>query len=201
MRYAKLSSTERLESAFTPQVRQLPAQLYPRSRLTSRPALTPRPGKQPPIGAKQQLQRQQPHAHPPPQNRATPYDHHPRSGGVARRADSCSPSSPFMRHRVRRRWREWERVGASGQVPNWIRHGVRVKLKQGTRPRPFIHGTSMLDTTPAQVEFLDSELPRFEACGAWERAHNSSCVSCMFTVPKPGHNQWRLIIDLRELNR
>jgi hypothetical protein len=37
---------------------------------------------------------------------------------VARRADFCSPSSPFMRHRVWRRWREWERIGASGQVLN-----------------------------------------------------------------------------------
>jgi hypothetical protein len=59
----------------------------------------------------------------------------------------------------------------------------------------------MLDATPAQLEFLDSELARFEACRAWERTHNSRYVSHMFLVPKPGHNQWRLIIDLRELNR
>jgi hypothetical protein len=59
----------------------------------------------------------------------------------------------------------------------------------------------MLDATLAQLEFLDSELPRFEACGAWERAHNSRYVSHMFLVPKPNHNQWRLIIDLRVLNR
>jgi hypothetical protein len=59
----------------------------------------------------------------------------------------------------------------------------------------------MLDATPAQLEFVDSALPRFEACGAWERAHDSRYVSRMFLVPKPGHNQWRLIIDLRELNR
>jgi hypothetical protein len=32
---------------------------------------------------------------------------------------------------VRRRWREWERIGASGQVLSWIRHGVRVKFKHG----------------------------------------------------------------------
>jgi hypothetical protein len=59
----------------------------------------------------------------------------------------------------------------------------------------------MLDATPAQLEFLNSELPRFEACGAWERSDNLRYVSRMFLVPKPGCNQWRLIIDLRELNR
>jgi hypothetical protein len=106
-----------------------------------------------------------------------------------------------MRHRVRRRWREWERIGASGQVLSWIRHGVRVRFKHGTRPKPFNHGISMLDATKAQLEFLDSELPRFEACGAWERSDSPRYVSRIFLVPKPGCNQWRLIIDLRELNR
>jgi hypothetical protein len=45
---------------------------------------------------------------------------------VTRRADFCSPSSNYMRHRVRLRWREWENIGASGQVVNWTCHGVRV---------------------------------------------------------------------------
>jgi hypothetical protein len=85
-----------------------------------------------------------------------------------------------MRHRVRRRWREWEGIGASGQVLNWIHHGVRVKFKHGARPKPFNHGISMLDAIPAQLEFLNSELPRFEACGAWERAEKSRYVSRMF---------------------
>jgi hypothetical protein len=93
-----------------------------------------------------------------------------------------------MRHRVRRRWREWKRIGASGQVLKWIRHGVRVKFKRGERPRPFNHGTYMMDATPTPLEFLDSELPHFEACGAWERSHNPRNVSRMCLVPKPGHN-------------
>jgi hypothetical protein len=76
-----------------------------------------------------------------------------------------------------------------------------VKLKHGVRPKPFNHGISMLDATPARLEFLDSELPRSEACGAWERSDNPRYVSRMSLVPKPGCNSWRLIIDLRELNR
>jgi hypothetical protein len=59
----------------------------------------------------------------------------------------------------------------------------------------------MQDATRAQLEFLDSELPRFEGCGAWERSHIPRYVSRMFLVPKPGDNHWHLIIDLCELNR
>jgi hypothetical protein len=59
-----------------------------------------------------------------------------------------------MRHRGRLRWREWEHIGASGQVVNWIRHGVRVKFKNGMRPKPFNHGVSMKDATQPQLDFL-----------------------------------------------
>jgi hypothetical protein len=58
----------------------------------------------------------------------------------------------------------------------------------------------MKDTTQPQLEFLATKLPRFEACGARERAHNTRYVSRMFLVPNPGVKKWRLIIDLRELN-
>jgi hypothetical protein len=59
----------------------------------------------------------------------------------------------------------------------------------------------MLDATPVQLKFLDSELPRLDARGAWERSHNQRYVFRMFLVPKPCHNRWLIIIDLRELNR
>jgi hypothetical protein len=91
-----------------------------------------------------------------------------------------------MRHYGRRKWREWERIGASGEVMQWIRHVVRVKFKHGVRPRPFNHGIAMQDATPAQLKFLATKLPRFEACSAWERSHNPRYVSRMlFLVPKP----------------
>jgi hypothetical protein len=62
------------------------------------------------------------------------------------------------------------KIGASGQVVNWIRHGVRVKFKNGLRPKSFNHGVSMKDATQRPLDFLSIELPRFEGCGAWERA-------------------------------
>jgi hypothetical protein len=58
----------------------------------------------------------------------------------------------------------------------------------------------MKDATQPQFDFLATELPRFEACGAWERAHNTRYVSRMFLVRKPGVNKWHLIIDLHDLN-
>jgi hypothetical protein len=63
-----------------------------------------------------------------------------------------------------------EHIGASGQVVSWIRHGVRVKQKRSMPPKPFNHGTSMNDATQPQLNCLATELPRIEACGAWERA-------------------------------
>eukprot|EP00873_Tetraselmis_striata_P042077 jgi/Tetstr1/462341/TSEL_007347.t1 len=59
----------------------------------------------------------------------------------------------------------------------------------------------MRDATQAQLDFMATELPRFEAIGAWERGHCNKWVFRMFLVPKPGTNKWRLIIDLRELNK
>jgi hypothetical protein len=39
-----------------------------------------------------------------------------RADGVNRRADSCNLASDYMRHRVRRSYREWEKIGASVQT-------------------------------------------------------------------------------------
>ena len=120
---------------------------------------------------------------------------------MTRRATSCNDRSNFMRHRVRKRASEWKRLGASEQVLGWIRHGVRIPFIGGRRPPPFNSGTSMLNATKQQLDFMDSELPRFLQSGAWEPGQRSRWVSRMFLVPKPGENKWRLIIDLRPLNK
>jgi hypothetical protein len=83
---------------------------------------------------------------------------------------------------------------------SYIRHGVRVKFQNGLRPKPFSHNTSMSDAKQPQFVFIATELPRFEACGAWERAYHTRYVSRMILVPKHGVNEWRLMIDLLELS-
>eukprot|EP00873_Tetraselmis_striata_P011933 jgi/Tetstr1/432197/TSEL_021653.t1 len=59
----------------------------------------------------------------------------------------------------------------------------------------------MQDATPDQLSFMAGELPRFLKTGALERGHSRRWVSRVFLMPKPGTNKWRLIIDLRHLNR
>jgi hypothetical protein len=59
----------------------------------------------------------------------------------------------------------------------------------------------MLDATKQQLDFMDSELPRFLQACACKPGQRSKWVSRMFLVPEPGENKWRLIIDLRPLNK
>lgn len=120
--------------------------------------------------------------------------------GVRRRVDSCSPTSSYLRHRVRRRWRVWEDIGASGPLLDWIRHGIRLPFRHGRPPPSFHHGVSLWDATPEQLDFLDSELARFVQEGHWEAGTSSQFVSRCFLVPKAGGG-WRLVIDLRFLNK
>ena len=94
---------------------------------------------------------------------------------------------------------QWAAIGANGKVLSWIQHGVAISWKRAPPP-PFNQGVSLLDASPAQLSFLNTELSRLESEGAWEKSTNPRWVSRMFLVPKPGTNQWRLIVDLRHLN-
>jgi hypothetical protein len=96
-----------------------------------------------------------------------------------------------MHHRVRNIASEWKRLGVSEQALGWIRQGVHI---------PFI-GTSMLDATQQQLDFMDSKLPRLSQSGAWEARQRSSWDYKTFLVPKPGEYKFRLIIDPRPLNK
>jgi hypothetical protein len=46
---------------------------------------------------------------------------------------------------------------------------------------------------------METELERLIGIGAWEEGRRSTWVSPMFLVPKG--DKWRLIIDLRHLNK
>jgi hypothetical protein len=106
-----------------------------------------------------------------------------------------------MRHRVQNIASEWKRLGASKQVLGWIRQRARVPFIGGRQPPPFNYGTFMLDATKQQLDFMNSELPRFLQLGAWEPRQRNIWVSRMFLVPKPGENKWRLAINLRPMNK
>lgn len=123
-----------------------------------------------------------------------------RTTSRAPREASNPPGSRYLRHRLRRQVRDWAAIGADGEVLSWISKGIGIKFKKGPPPA-FNQGVSMTDATPQQLEFMESELQRLQAEGAWRAVSASRYISRMFLVPKPGTNKWRLIVDLRYLNR
>jgi hypothetical protein len=106
-----------------------------------------------------------------------------------------------MRHRVRRSWREWEKIGANGQIQHWIREGISFPFKNNRPPPRVSQGVSLLDATHAQLDFDNRVLARFVEAGAWEPSTGDTYVTRLFLVPKPCSNQWRLICDLRPLTK
>jgi hypothetical protein len=76
---------------------------------TNLPAKSPKPANQFPTNARLPLRPQHMRAPQPATKPAGARGHHRRSNCVARRVDSCSPSSPFMRHRVQQRSHKRER--------------------------------------------------------------------------------------------
>jgi hypothetical protein len=91
-----------------------------------------------------------------------------------------------MRHRVRLRWREWEHIGASGQVVSWILHGMRVKFKNGLRPRPFNHGVSMKEVTQPQLDFLSTDIHASKIAEPGNAPTTPATSPACFSSPSPG---------------
>jgi hypothetical protein len=100
---------------------------------------------------------------------------------------------------MRRNWQAWKDIGASGQVLKLIREGVTISFLNNRPPPPVNQDVSLLDVTPEQLTFVEAELARFVATGAWEPTTCSKYVSILFLVAHSGNNQWRFIVDLRHL--
>ena len=100
--------------------------------------------------------------------------------------------------RLRSRAGAWRAVGASPTVMRWIEMGYDLPL-MGTPPAFFASnhaGATQYDF------FIDESLPKWLKAGAVRRA---SCqphmVSPLDVVPKKQEGKYRLILDLRELNK
>ena len=121
-------------------------------------------------------------------------------GGVSRgrSAPKSRAQAAFLHERVRAALPAWERLGASKVVLGWIRDGVRLNFKGGRAPAPF-DMANYDELTPEQKVFMDAEVERMVAVGAWEDTSDADYVSPMFLVPKKGGG-WRLVVDLRWLN-
>jgi hypothetical protein len=96
-------------------------------------------------------------------------------------------------------------VGAPENVQGWLRRGAPIQWRSRKRPPPFNFGESCSRTslTSLQQQFLDKETQRcLNEVGSWEPATCAEFVSPAFLVPKPGQpNKWRLVVDLRFLNK
>jgi len=82
---------------------------------------------------------------------------------------------------LRRRLPAWRAAGASPQVLEWIREGARCEWNSGPPP-PFNNGVSLQGPgalTKQQSDFLEAEVARCFATGAWEAAplHERSHIS------------------------
>jgi len=114
---------------------------------------------------------------------------------------SVSPYFDCTRHTVRREWLKWKVLGASGQVLEWIRHGVAVPWLRGGPPPPFNHGVSCRGLPRDQATFLQEEIERLKLSRVLRPVEYLRWVSRAFLVPKPNGCGWRLIVDLREGNK
>ena len=122
--------------------------------------------------------------------------------GVDRRPKSAvSPHFDSTRHTVRAEWLKWRDLGASGQVLEWIRHGVAVPWLTGAPPPPFNQGVSCRGLPRDQTLFLHEEIERLTLSGVLRPVEYSRWVSRAFLVPKPAGSGWRLIVDMREINK
>jgi ribonuclease HI len=110
--------------------------------------------------------------------------------------------------KVRRQLPAWRAAGASPQVLEWIREGARCDWITGPPP-PYHHGVSLAgpdDLSEQQSAFLEKEVARCFATGAWEAAPEDerSHICRVHLVPKktpPGEPQkWRVVVDLRPTN-
>ena len=141
-------------------------------------------------------------SHQPEQNRRGRKTRGEVTDGVARPPrSSVSPFFDCTRHNVRREWSRWRDLGASGQVLEWIRHGVAVPWLTGAPPPPFNQGISCRGLPIDQAVFLQEEIERLTLSGVLRPVEHSRWVSCAFLVPKPAGSGWRLIVDLREINK
>ena len=112
---------------------------------------------------------------------------------------AVSPYFDCTRHNVRREWSKWRDLGASGQVLEWILHGVSVPWLPGGPPPPFNDGTSCRGLPQDQAQFLTEEIARLKEKGVFRPVEHARWVSRAFLEPKTGG--WRLVIDLRTINK
>ena len=78
---------------------------------------------------------------------------------------------------------------------------MAVPWTNGGPPPPFNQGVSCRGLPLDQAAFLKEEVKRLILSGILRPVEYSRWVSRAFLVPKPNNCAWRLIVDLREVNK
>ena len=93
----------------------------------------------------------------------------------------------------------WEELGCSPEVLRWIRSGVNIVFN--SQPRPFFHSGQVIETAEAR-EAWERLRAEYVAIGVMEQVDGpGDYCSAAFIIPKKTPGKFRLIVDLRPLNR
>lgn len=108
---------------------------------------------------------------------------------------------------LRRCWRRWEEIGAPAEVVSWVRDGVPIEpqSEEGLGPTRAKYDTIAGEE---EEEWTDREIARLVQTGALEDMGGSrdppegiAEVSPIRLAPKAGPKRFRLVVNMRRLNR
>eukprot|EP00878_Enallax_costatus_P047198 GHUV01057632.1.p1 GENE.GHUV01057632.1~~GHUV01057632.1.p1 ORF type:complete len:252 (-),score=38.65 GHUV01057632.1:285-1040(-) len=111
---------------------------------------------------------------------------------------SFPPDTPLHR-RLGLCAKQWQSIGASSHVVQWLKHGVKVEWLGGRPPPPF--SKSPLPCTKSQQQWwLCTEAPRLKKLGVLtELASKLEYCSNAFCVPKGA--AWRVVLNFKHINK
>ena len=110
---------------------------------------------------------------------------------------------PFLR--TQRRLSAWRKIGAPARILSWLSKGVPLPWSQRGPPPRFDHGQYLL-TDPDEIAAWQELRAEYTQTRAIQPipAQQARYVSRAFMVKKPtehGRKKFRLVIDLRKVNR
>ena len=110
---------------------------------------------------------------------------------------------PFLR--TQRRLSAWRKIGAPARILSWLSKGVPLPWSQRGPPPRFDHGQYLL-TDPDEIAAWQELRAEYTQTRAIQPipAQQARYVSRAFLVKKPtehGRKKFRLVIDLRKVNR
>lgn len=99
-------------------------------------------------------------------------------------------------------WQEWEAIGASCQVVNWIRGGVVMQPEEELPGEQEILENAIVKDE--EISWTNTEIQRLLASGAVEHLPvrpEGAWQSKLWLAPKKGPKKFRLVVNMRPVNQ